>query len=194
MTLTAVILAGGGSRRMGRDKSLLPLDGQPMLAHVIAALMPLNLPILLVTNTREVHAPFDLPMVGDLHPGLGALGGLHSALTHITTDAALLVACDMPRLNTMLLADLIGLTESHPDSDAIVPRIAGRAQPLHAVYQRRVLTTLESQIESGRLALNALLDLLSVRWVDADEMRPHDPRLDSFTNLNTPDDLDHLCS
>ncbi len=177
---------------MGSDKSLLPINGQPMLAHVITALTPLNLPILLVTNTPEIHTPFHLPMVSDLHSGIGALGGLHSALSHITTDSALVVACDMPRLNPSLLAYLVRLAESNPDFDAIVPRITGRAHPLHAVYRRRVLTVIESQIERGTLALNGLLDPLTVCWVDEAEIRPYDPKLDSFINLNTPQDLTDL--
>ena len=194
MSITAVILAGGGSRRMGTDKSLLMVEGQPMLAHVITALMPLNVPILVVTNTPESHAAFNLPMVGDFRTGLGALGGLHAALTHIRTEAALVVACDMPRLKPALLAHLINLAAVSPNSDAIVPRITGRAHPLHAVYRRHGLKTIDSQIDAGKLALNALLDRLAVHWVEESDIRPHDPDLDSFINLNTPQDLSDLPS
>lgn len=187
--ITAVILAGGKSRRMGADKSLLVVDGQPMLARVIQALRPLNLPMVLVTNTPDIHGSFLLPMMTDLQSGFGALGGVYTALSQMSTEYALVVACDMPRLNTTVLAYLVTLTAHYPDAAAIVPRIAGRAQPLHAVYHKRCLSILESHLNTGNLALNAFLEHVPVHWVDEADLRPFDLTLSSFLNLNTPQDL-----
>lgn len=190
-SLSAVILAGGESRRMGRDKSRLLIHGQPMLSWVIQALQPLDIPILLVTNTPDVHAAFALPMVNDVTPNLGAMGGLYTALTHIATESALVVACDMPRLQPALLAHLADLA-THITADALVPRLEGRAHPLHAVYRRHILPTLHTHINAGRLSLNACLSTLNVHWLDEPDLRPYDPMLVSMTNLNTPDDVTRL--
>lgn len=177
---------------MGTDKSLIVIDGRPLLSWVIDALYLLDLPILLVTNTPERHVAFKLPMVSDQLIGVGALGGLHSALTHLTTESALVVGCDMPRLNTDLLAYLVDLAAKNPEADAIVPRIDGHTHPLHAVYQKRITPLIEAQIDSENLALNALLDHLNVQWVDKPDLRFYNPSLDSFTNLNTPQDVSDL--
>src|SRR5690349_521379 len=105
--LGVIILAGGQSRRMGRNKALLRLtpDRPTLIEEVAATVAPLG-PILLVTNTPDAYAFLDLPMVPDARPGAGALGGLYSGLLATACPFNLVVACDMPFLQPALLRAL----------------------------------------------------------------------------------------
>ena len=180
------ILAGGQSSRMGTDKALVRLDGKPIIQHVIERLQPLGLPLTLITNTPDAYAEFGPPMVGDVLPNNGSLGGIYTALVHSETPYTLIVGCDMPLLNADLLAYLIEQRES---ADIIVPIIADRPENLHAVYHRACLPVIREQIDSGVLKVNRLLDRLTVHRVDEPTLRRFDPDLRSFINVNTPDDL-----
>lgn len=186
-TVTVAILAGGASRRMGRDKSFVELEGRPMIAHVIAHLEALALPVAIITNTPDAYAGFGLPCHTDVMPGSGSLGGIYTALWHSPTDYVLCVACDMPFLNPALLRHLIGLRAGY---DAVVPVTDGRAHGLHAVYARHSRDAMRAQIDAGNLRITDLLGALRVREVPADELRAFDPALRSLRNLNSPADID----
>jgi molybdopterin-guanine dinucleotide biosynthesis protein A len=101
--ITVAILAGGLSRRMGTNKSFVSLAGKPLIQHVIERVSALRLPVMLITNTPEQYAHFDLPMYGDVYPQCGSLGGLYTPLHSSLTDYTLCVACDTPFLNVDLL-------------------------------------------------------------------------------------------
>lgn len=183
--ISVAILAGGQSRRMGTDKSLLKLNEKPLLAHVVERLTPLALPIMLVTNTPQHHAAFGLPMVSDVYPQRGSLGGLYTALHYSPAEYTLCVACDMPFLNVDLLRYLLTLCG---DADAVVPHINGAYESLHAVYRRTSATLMQQQIEQQQLRIQHLYAHLRIRAVTADEVARFDPDYHSFTNLNTPDE------
>lgn len=185
---TVAILAGGESRRMGTDKSLLRVGGVPLLQRVIDRVRPLGLPVLLVTNTPDVHAPFGLPMVADVRPAHGSLGGLYTALVSATTTHVLALACDMPLLCSPLLAYLVSVARGAAAA-AVVPRVDGRAHPMHAVYRTAASEIIARQLDARELRIGALYDLLRVQWIDAPALRAYDPALQSFENVNTPDEL-----
>lgn len=185
--LSVAILAGGRSRRMGRDKSLLPLAGRPLLAHVIERCAQLQVKMFLVTNQPADHQHFGLPMVSDALPGAGALGGLYTALLYSSTADVLCVGCDMPFLNPILLREL---ARQRAGADGVVPVIAGRPEPLHAVYNSACLPAIRAQIVRGDLKLTGFYHQVNLRYVDESWVRRLDPELRSFVNLNTPADLD----
>ncbi len=184
--VTIAILAGGRSRRMGTDKSLLPLAGKPMLAHVIERVAPLGLPMSLITNTPEKHASFGLPMFSDLFPGQGALGGIYTAVMSSPSAYTLCLACDMPFLNPDLLRYLI---DQRAGYDAVVPCNAGNFECLHAVYHRCCLPLFERQITEGNLRISDLYAHLKARLITPEEVTRFDPEHRSFMNLNTPHDV-----
>jgi len=121
-SVSIAILAGGQSKRMGTDKSLLVMRGVPILSHVLTQTGKLGLPITLVTNSPEKYADYNVPMIADILPGNGSLGGLYTAIASSSADYTLCVACDMPFLNAELLRDLI---ERRATWDVVVPRING---------------------------------------------------------------------
>lgn len=185
--VTVAILAGGKSTRMGADKALTALLGRPLVEHAAARLRGLGRETLLITNTPEAHAGAGLPMFSDVIPGKGPLGGIYTALTHAAGDYVLVVAVDMPFLNRDLLRYMIGLAAGH---DAVVPRMGGLPEGLHAVYGKACLEPIRARLAAGRLSVKGFFADVRVRYVEAAEIDRFDPERRSFFNVNTPDDLE----
>jgi hypothetical protein len=125
-------LSDSGSSRMGTNKSLVMLNGKPLIQNVIERLDPLNTPIHLITNRPDDYHMLDLATLPDMISGKGALGDLYSTLIHSTANHTLCVACDIPFLNANLLSYLVSLRESY---DPVAPRIDGRVETLHHARQ-----------------------------------------------------------
>src|SRR5688500_17570355 len=126
--LTAAVLAGGKSLRMGTDKALLPLRGKAMLAHVlerVAELQPKE--TMLLANHERSYNCVDVPIYQDVIAGQGALGGIYSAISYSHTPYTLVVACDMPLISVTLLRHMATLSLDG-QYDVIVPRKAGLPQ------------------------------------------------------------------
>ncbi|KAF0206116.1 MAG: molybdopterin-guanine dinucleotide biosynthesis protein [Gallionellaceae bacterium] len=181
---TAIILAGGESKRMGRDKAALPFNGETLLQSVIASVQPLFAQTLV--SVREKRADVALPQICDTQSDGGPLVGLISALEEIKTPWAFVVACDMPFVAPALIAHLASLRENH---QAVVPQVNGHAQPLAAFYARSALPFLQSSLASGNKSLIGALKTLDVRYVEAEELVQSDPQLRSFFDLDTPQDV-----
>ncbi len=195
----SVILAGGQSVRMGRDKALLRLhpSGPTIIERVISRLAEADVPpTLVVTNRPDIYRFLGLPMCPDDMPDAGPLGGLLTALRHSPHQCTLVVACDLPCLNPQLLRRLLTLA-SEGGCDAVVPRWVGphdkpHVEPLHAVYSPRCIQPLAASVEAGIRKLSEAVQQLNVQYVGEAELCLDDPYLDSFHNINTPHDLAHL--
>ncbi len=187
---SGLVLAGGQSQRMGRSKAFLPFAGTPLVLRVARRLAQICHPVYVVARTPETYRDFELPVIVDALPGFGPLGGLHAGLTAISTAYAVAVACDLPFLNVGLLSHLIQCAEGR---DAVVPIVAGRPQPVHAVYHGRVAQAAEAILQRGGGSLGELFGdpHLAVRYVEEDELRRWDPLLLSFFNINTPEQYAH---
>lgn len=184
--LTVVVQAGGQSSRMGRDKALVPLAGLPMIQHVLARLEGLGDEMLVTTNNEELEF-LDLPLIPDEEPGAGALYGLRTALQAARGDTVLVVACDMPFVNRLLLEHLVELSAK---ADVVVPRWNDRYQTLQSVYARKkCLKAVEDALESGEQRMISFYPQVKVRIVPPEEVGEYDPTGSSFFNVNTPEDL-----
>ncbi|MEO0564310.1 MAG: molybdenum cofactor guanylyltransferase, partial [Chloroflexota bacterium] len=161
--VSVAILAGGASRRMGQNKAFILLEGKPLIQHVIDAVIPLQCPVVIIANDKASYTPFGLPVYADLKPGCGSLGGIYTALKVCTTPHVLCLACDMPFVDSSLLRFLIG--QSPDEVDAVVPRVDGRPQPLHAVFHQRVAPTIAQQLNQGSFAIYDFLSLIRVSVV-----------------------------
>lgn len=180
------ILAGGQSRRMGRNKALIEVGGRPVLQRVIDSSAPLSDDRFLVTNSPETYHPFGLPMVPDRIPGRAALGGLYTALHQARHPWTLVLACDMPLLEPALITFLAGLRR---DVEVVVPRLKAYPEPLHAFYHKDCLHPIETQLKRERLKLIGFFPAVRVCYVDEDRLTQASPNLDSLVNLNTPADV-----
>ncbi len=185
---TIVLQAGGRSSRMGRDKALVPFQGQTLIEYILEQLRAIEAPVIVITNRPEDYTFLRLPLFGDLVQDWGALGGLHAALSHARTEFALVLACDMPFIN------LDYLTYTHrlaAGFDAVVPVLGEQqfAEPFRAIYRRSCLGAVERAIAAGSRRMISFLDEVRVRFVTSEEVRQFDPELVSFFNVNTPEDL-----
>ena len=195
--LSAAALAGGQSRRMGTDKALLPLvtGGQPMLGLVLERLSAVADDVLVVANDQERYASFGARVVPDLHPQVGALGGIQAAVAWSAHEHCLVVACDMPFLSLPLLQRMAGEPRNY---DVLIPLIPGESrqrgdglvyQTLHAIYSKRCLPFIEQRIADGQRQVVGFFEDVRVRTLDVAEIARWDPDLRSFFNANTPEAL-----
>lgn len=181
------ILAGGQSRRMGQNKALINLLGKPVLQWVIDAVASLSDDIFLVTNTPENYRAFQLPMVGDIFPGNAALGGIHTAVATARHSWVMLLACDMP----LIRADIVrAMAAQRGDADVVVPRIAGRAEPLHALYRKTCRAAIEASLAAQQLRVIHFFEAVTVRYISPVDLG--EPNFNFLTNLNTPEDLQRV--
>jgi len=189
--ITGLILAGGASKRMGRPKARLMLDGQTILERVRAVMAPMVSRILVVTNRPSDYLDLDLEIVRDLAPGQGPLGGLATGLFYTRTDWALLLACDLPFVKPELIGYLARTAAKTPaGARALIPHHAKGWEPLLAAYGRGCYATARELLSRPGGSLLDLRDAgVRVKAVEEDTLRSLDPELTSFINLNTPEDL-----
>jgi len=179
------ILAGGNSRRMGRDKTRLELGASTLLERVLAAAAPLDIPCILIANDSEPFAHLKRPIYPDLRPGSGPLGGLLTALTVAPSSTVLLLACDLPFITTPFLHFLLQALGTH---QAVVPRSPDGLQPLCAVYTRSCLPTIERTLNRGDFRITSFLTDVDALILPRNHWQAFDPSQLLFTNLNTPED------
>jgi len=182
---TAIIMAGGDSRRMGTDKAVLLLDGQTLLQSVIAVMQQVFPRV--VISIRQPRPGIDLPQICDDQEHGGPLAGLAASLENIATPWAFAVACDMPFVVSEVVELLAGYrSEAY---QAVVPVVHGHPQPLAAFYAKSCIETMRSQLATQQYSLRVVLQQLRVRYVDEAEMLTADPDLRSFFDLDTPQDF-----
>lgn len=189
--VTGAILAGGSSRRLGgRDKVTLRLDGQPLARWVAGALGPAVAELWLVTNHPLAHLSLGLPLVTDLVPFLGPVGGLATALFYARTPWVLLASADAPFLNAELAAALAGAA-GHLSRPALVCRSERGLEPFPGLYAVRLLPRVQDFLQQNQ-SFMAFLERVRPQVWEAETWRAFDPEGASFFNLNEPDDLARL--
>ncbi|HZP83875.1 MAG TPA: molybdenum cofactor guanylyltransferase [Chthonomonadaceae bacterium] len=187
---SAIILAGGQSRRMGQDKALLPMNGMTLLEHVVASLLRVATEVVVVADVQDKYVLPCGRVLADTFPGSGPVGGILTGLTALREGRHIVVACDMPLLNVAVLQLLL---KAHtPEWDAVVPEINGQPEPLCAVYAHTAAPRLMRFLENGGRAAREALSHLRVKRVGEGVLRRIDPELACFTNVNTPEDLARL--
>ena len=188
--VTGMILAGGGSTRLGRDKASERVNGRPLVQWVADRLALLADEILVVKATGQRLPPIEVGkpvrVIEDALPGRGPLGGIYSGLQSASHELSIAVGCDMPLLSVPLLRELCLLAEGY---DVVMPTRAGRPQPLHAVYRRSCVQPIEHELEAGNLKVISFLHAVRVRYVGEEIWARQDPEGVSFFNMNTQEDL-----
>lgn len=190
MNLSGVILAGGQSSRLKKDKCRLYLHGERVLERTVRILEELTQEIILVLSPQQPsplpNSHFKVKEVADFYPGKGPLVGLYSGLSFSKNPYSLAVACDMPFLNPRLLHHMLDLS---PGFDVVVPRVEDKAEPLHAVYSKNCLGIIEKMLKQGDLKLRNLLDRVKVKYIEGEKLKILDPEHLSFFNINSSEDL-----
>lgn len=182
--ITAVILAGGRSSRMGVDKGLLLFQGHPLIYFVLEALSQITSKILIITN-QPGYDQFGFPCIPDIYPDKGPLGGIFTGLTNADTEKILVLGCDMPFITPVLLAELVAAAG---DEDVLFCYHRQMAEPLCAVYNTKASTHIRSCLEKNQLKITEALAGLNTRVISFDDRDWFTGN--EFRNMNSPDDLE----
>lgn len=188
--VTAIILAGGRSRRMGRDKAALVLGGRTLLQRAVDAASAAAAAVVVVgapgRELPQLTSTVALTLVTDADEGLGPLAGIVAGLEAVRTPITVVVACDMPFLAPALLRLLASVVRG--GASVAVPEVDRRAQPLCAALQTRALAPLRVALADGLRAASTLADLPGARLVASREWEAADPLGASFVGVNTPEE------
>ena len=187
MTVTGVIQAGGKSTRMGGEpKALMELGGKRIIERIVDVVCSELSDLLIVTNTPELYAFLGLPMVPDVFPDHGSLGGIYSGLKAANGDAAFTVACDMP----FLRPEVVKLVVSHAgEADVVIPKVGDQLETLHALYSKACLPHMEEMLRAKRFKVIGFFPNVKVLEIpEAEVGRLADPSI-CFMNVNTPEEL-----
>jgi len=186
-TLSAFILAGGQSTRMGTDKAFIALNGRTLLQRVLETARSVT-PNVHIVGDPAKFSPF-APTITDIFSGCGPLAGIHAALRSSNTDLNLILAVDLPFVPPALLQFLTSQAAASPAATATVPRTAHGCQPLCAVYRREFADLAEEALRTSRYKIDALFSSTEVRVIDENELQSGGFSPQLFRNLNTPQDL-----
>jgi molybdopterin-guanine dinucleotide biosynthesis protein A len=185
MDMTCAILAGGRSRRMGRDKATLKIGEQALIESVYRKAKEIFSDIIIISSRHTSIRMVNAPVLKDLVPLEGPLAGIVSALLYSPHPYVCVLACDMPFVSTEAISYLISQVNGE---DVIIPKTDKGYEPLHAIYNRSCISYMLSHIERGRLRTPGIFPYLAVR-----ELGEHPSffvhGVASFTNINTEGDL-----
>jgi molybdopterin-guanine dinucleotide biosynthesis protein A len=184
--ISGIILSGGKSSRMGKNKAFIEIDGVPIIQRIHNLFKTLFSEIVIVTNEVELFQNFEAKIYRDLIPDQGALGGLYTGIYYSSFLHAFCVACDMPFLKGPVIRYLI---EKMEDYDVVVPRTKDGLHPLHAIYSRNCLDAIKKIIEHGHFKIMDFYPMVKVNIVEESEFRTLDLARESFLNVNTPEEL-----
>lgn len=155
--VTAIILAGGKSSRMGTNKALLTLDGMTIIEHLCHTLLPWVDQILVSGAPNEKELLHGIRHVRDREGGMGPMMGLSTGLEASTTRVNVVVACDMPEVNVFTLRKLLSFADEY---EIVVPSVrTGTIEPLHGVYTKTVEKAVRQLLAKEELRLAALIDI-----------------------------------
>lgn len=183
MQITAIILAGGKSKRMGTDKTFLELDGVPLLQRMISLLQPLC-ETLIISSNNPRHEKYGYNVIADEIKNCGPIGGIYSSINKSNTDLNFVISVDAAFIEKDFVEFLIS---KKGDYDAVVPYSEKGKEPLIALYNKSCLPFMKEKLETGDYKMHTFLSTVNTKWIDAQSWVEKYPKL--FHNLNRPEDL-----
>ncbi|HVN24199.1 MAG TPA: molybdenum cofactor guanylyltransferase [Syntrophorhabdales bacterium] len=186
MLMTGAILAGGRSRRMGRDKATLPFKNRPLIAHVYRTVKAVLPDVVVISKHHTAIEGIESPIMKDAIPIEGSLVGIASALLHARTDYVFVFGCDMPFLRKETITRMVDVVQGE---HIIIPRTPAGYEPLHAIYNRSCLSHMLRAIEEGKIGISKLFPYFKVKVVEEPQLFLNNG-VSIFTNINTEEDLD----
>jgi molybdopterin molybdotransferase len=190
LDVSFIILAGGKSTRLGRNKVVEKIGNQSLLERALSILSTFNREMIVViagdSSLPKLTGYAKLKIVKDIFPGKGSLGGVYTGLVSSHSFYNVVVACDMPFLNLEFIRYMISLAEN---SDAVIPRTLNNFEPLHAVYSKNCINSIELLLGQNKLSISELFPMIRVRYIESPEINQYDAEHLSFFNINTESDL-----
>ncbi|RKZ01815.1 MAG: molybdenum cofactor guanylyltransferase [Candidatus Hydrothermota bacterium] len=194
--MDGVILAGGKSTRVGKDKALLRFGGNLLIELIFLNIKDLFERVVIVANPVNITRLNSLfynqiksrkvQVITDILPEKGPLGGIYSGLKASESDKVFVLACDMPFTNQKLIRYIVSQSEGY---DVVVPHTYRGFEPLHAVYSKSALKVIEEHLRHNKLKVSSIFGKLKVRFIEECEIRKFDPNLMFLNNLNTKHEL-----
>lgn len=185
---TGIILAGGlNSRMQGRNKAFLEFDGQTIMQRQLTLLRKLFPNVLIVGRDPEIYKDCGCRVVKDIYDYRSSMTGLHAGLHYMETPYAFVTACDSPFVTEAMVRLVVEQTEPH--NDWVLPAYDSHYEPLCSVYGKRCEPHLARLLETGKVSILELFDLVDVKYIREPELRKVDPEFRSFINVNTPEQL-----
>ncbi len=180
---TAIILAGGKSRRMGQNKSLLPYNGQPMIEHIYSQLEKEFKHVLIGANDEMDYFFLNAKIVNDEKENCGPLMGIMSAISQSESDLNFITACDIPEMDMAFIHQMFLMADGH---DIVMP-ITGdqRYETLFAIYRKSIIPVARKILNSGKRRIIELFSELDVKFIEM-------PANTWYSNVNTPFDYKKL--
>ncbi len=187
--MTGVILAGGENKRFPVTKSFIRIDGEKIIDRNLRMLKECFKEVFISTNSPELYFYTMVPLIGDVIHTRGPISGILSCLINSRYENVFVMACDMP----FVKKELIQLITSYSSGDdAVVPMYNSEAQPLLAVYNRRIIPVMERLIGENKKSLKEFLEHVHVRYISEGEINSVDLDGRSFININTVEDLKNV--
>jgi len=184
--INGFVLAGGQSTRMGADKAFLQVNGHTLLERALQTVSAVASAVWILGG-REKFGVFG-NVIEDEFPDHGPLGGIHAALRASHADLNLILAVDMPFVDARFLEYLVQRAGAKA-AVVTIPRVAGRWQPLCAVYRRKFAEVAEPALRAGKNKIDPLFGQVSLQVIEEAEITEHGFALEMFRNVNTPEEL-----
>ncbi len=187
--MTGIILAGGKSQRMGKNKVFIDSGGVPLFDRVYRIFREIFSEIIIVANDVLPFERYEAILRRDIILGKGALGGLYTGLFHSSNYHAFCSACDMPFLNPRVIKYM---GEERDEYDVIVPKTSDGLHPLHAIYSKKCLDPISQSLDRNDLKIIHFFQKVRVRYIEEMEIRQFDPHMRSVINVNTEEEMESV--
>jgi len=186
---TAVILAGGQSKRMGFDKQLIKINERRLMESIISRLRQEFEEIIIVTNKPEYYIGLGDKIVSDIIKGLGPLSGIHVGLKSATSQFVYFTACDMPNINLKYIKYMKSNFENS-NYKACITQYGKWIEPFNSFYSKEMIADIEAYLKDKKRSVFKLLKDLDVCYISEKEARKFSANWDMFLNLNTKEELE----
>jgi molybdopterin-guanine dinucleotide biosynthesis protein A len=187
--MTAVILAGGKSSRMGSNKAFLKLKGKTFIERQIDLLREMFDEIFISANTPSEYEYLNLPVFKDIYPEKGPLCGIYTSLVNSGSTSTFMLACDMPFVESGLIKHLKGFTKEY---DVVVPKSERGLEPLHAFYSKNCIDPIKRELDSNNLRIISFFPHVKVKIIELESLTSPDSFKNSIKNLNTKDEYEGI--
>jgi len=209
---TGVILAGGENRRMPVLKGFIEVEGKKIIERNLTVMKMLFREIFIVTNQPELYSYLRVPMLGDIYKIRGPMTGVLTALINSSDNWIFVSACDMPFIDPEVIRfmarerynptcitiidrgqkSVSGIVSTEDIYDTVIPLSAYKAEPLFAFYSKKIMSSLDQFVLTGKKSIKYFLlnHDKRVKYITSDELKNIDPELRSLINLNTPEDVE----
>jgi molybdenum cofactor guanylyltransferase len=186
MRTTGIILAGGKSSRMGRNKALLELSGLKIIERIYKSIVHSCDDVIIISNSPDDYLFMELKIFKDIFPGLGPLAGIHSGLHNSKTENNLIISCDLPLISAEVITNIV---KYESDKPVVIYQKKNRLQYLCGIYRKACLAFLETSLKSNNLRVKDFINKIDLEVLDAEEFPD-----EVFFNLNTIEDYETLVS